>query len=328
MSHILLLGAGFSRNWGGLLASEVFDYLISLPDIKNDEYLNEQLWASRNNGGFEEALAEVQAAFIRDPGQFGDSMRRLQAGVSDVFQRMNQAFFARPMEFQQHQERMLRTFLFRFDAIFTLNQDVLLEHHYFRHVDLPAIRKWNGAQLPGMRRVPNQEYVDDSSWGKELWVPLAPHEFRVEAHCQPYFKLHGSSNWRNAQGGELLVIGGDKSRTIRSHPVLAWSFEKFQEYLDGPNARLFVIGYGFKDSHVNEIIIDAVENRGLYFFVVDRWGSDVVRRANPSFGGAVYAPNALDDAFRKGLIGASQRNLSETFGDDTVSHANVMRFFN
>lgn len=328
MAHLLLLGAGFSRNWGGQLASEVFDYLIGLPEISRDEYLRGLLWANRNSGGFENALADVQLSFIGDPARYADPMRRLQSAVSSMLEGMNQAFFARPtMEFQQHQEMMLRTFLFRFDAIFTLNQDVLLEHHYFRHVDLPAVRPWNGAQLPGMRLIPNQEYVHDPSWGKNLWVPLDPAQFRVEPRRQPCFKLHGSSNWRDAQGGQLLVIGGDKSRAIQSHAVLAWSFDKFREYLAGPNARLFVIGYGFRDLHVNEVIIEAVENRGLQFFVIDRFGSDVVRHANSSFGGAAYAPSALDDAFRRGLIGASERSLSETFGDDLVSHANVMRFF-
>lgn len=328
MAHMLLLGAGFSRNWGGQLASEVFDYLIGLPDIRGDEYLRRLLWANRNNGGFENALAEVQAAYTRDPRRYVDPMHRLQGAVSTVLDGMNQAFFARPtMEFQQYQERMLRTFLFRYDAIFTLNQDVLLEHHYFRHVDLPAVRNWNGAQLPGMQRIPSQEYVHDPSWAKDVWVPLDPAQFHVEPRSQPCFKLHGSSNWRDAQGGQLLVIGGDKSRAIQSHAVLAWSFNKFREYITGPNAKLMVIGYGFRDSHVNEVIIEAVENHGLQFFVIDRLGSDVVRHANPTFGGAIYAPNALDDAFRRGLVGASQRSLSETFGDDLVSHTNVMRFF-
>ena len=181
MAHILLLGAGFSRNWGGLLASEVFDYLIGLPEIGGDEYLRGLLWANRNGGGFENALAEAQIAFTRDPGRYANPMNRLQNAVASMLQGMNEAFFARPtIEFQQFQERMLRTFLFRFDAIFTLNQDVLLEHHYFRYVDMSTVRQWNGAQLPGMRRIPSPEHVHDPSWGKNLWIPHDPADFRVE----------------------------------------------------------------------------------------------------------------------------------------------------
>ena len=329
MGHILLLGAGFSRNWGGLLATEVFDQLIGHPDIREDAYLVQVLWDNKTSGGFENALAEVQLASARDPRRYAASLQRLQGAVSSVFENMNQAFFARgTMEFQEHQERLLRTFLVRFDTIFSLNQDVLLEHHYFRHVELAGARRWGGAQLPGMRRIPNDGAIVDSSWGRDTWVPLDPAQFRIEEGLQPCFKLHGSSNWRDAEDGQLLVIGGDKSRTIRSHAVLAWNFGRFRDYLAEPNMRLFVIGYSFRDSHINKAIIEAVRHRDLRFFVIAPSGSDVVRRANPSFGAPIYAPNDLDDAFRQGLIGASPRPLTETFGNDVVSHGNVMGFFN
>lgn len=326
MSHILLLGAGFSRNWGGLLANEIFDCLVGQDEVSQDAYLKTVLWNHRIIGGFENALAEVQVASATDPAKFGPSLRRLQVAVISVFGRMNQAFFDTPgMEFQQHLHRMLRTFLVQFDAIFTLNQDVLLEHHYFRHIELAGPRRWNGAQLPGLRRIQNNEVIVDPSWGKDVWVPSE--SFRIEDGLQPCFKLHGSSNWKNSEDGSLLVIGGDKSRAIRSHAVLKWYFEQFREKLLEGGARLVVIGYGFRDPHVNDVIIEAVQHSGLQFFVIDPSGSDVVRRANPSFGGTVYAPNDLDDAFKKGLIGASQRSLSETFGNDQFSHEHVMSIF-
>lgn len=82
MAHILLLGAGFSRNWGGLLATEIFDYLIGLPDIKADSYLTKVLWVNKNSGGFENALAEVQTAFSMDRGKYTGHLQRLQDAVS------------------------------------------------------------------------------------------------------------------------------------------------------------------------------------------------------------------------------------------------------
>ena len=329
MTHILLLGAGFSQNWGGLLANEVFESLIGLPEIREDEYLKTLLWNSQKNGGFEYALSAVQAAYIGNKKRYSDPLNRLQQAVGEVFQNMNQGFFdLNEFEFQNHLDRMLRTYLFRFDAIFTLNQDVLLEHHYIRHLDLSGGRNWNGPQLPGMRRIPNHEEIHNPSWGKDIWVPIAPEEFQIRDRYQPLFKLHGSSNWKDTQGGELLIIGGDKSQAIQSHDVLAWYFEKFQEYLNQPECKLLVIGYSFKDLHINDVIIEAVMNRELEFTVIDPLGSDVVKHANDTFGGDIYAPNALDDAFRKGLIGASRRNLSETFGTNSISHTSVMQFFN
>jgi hypothetical protein len=53
MTFIILTGAGFSRNWGGWLASEAFEYLLGCPELSAD--LRDLLWKSRTGGGgFEE----------------------------------------------------------------------------------------------------------------------------------------------------------------------------------------------------------------------------------------------------------------------------------
>jgi hypothetical protein len=70
----------------------------------------------------------------------------------------------------------------------------------------------------------------------------------IEPRLQPYFKLHGSMNWRNPSGGHLLVMGGNKPTTIQRHPILMWYAQKFVEQLSMPGARLMVIGYGFRDN--------------------------------------------------------------------------------
>lgn len=36
MNTLLLLGAGFNRNWGGWLADEVVDYLLAGPEVRED----------------------------------------------------------------------------------------------------------------------------------------------------------------------------------------------------------------------------------------------------------------------------------------------------
>ena len=124
----------------------------------------------------------------------------------------------------------------------------------------------------------------------------------------------------------MLVLGGGKARTIEADATLKWISQRFRDDLCQGNS-ILVIGYSFGDEHINASIIDAVTQHGLRFFVVDPHGSDVVRRANGSYGGAVYDPNtSLVRAFRAGLVGASRRPLTATFGDDTVSFENVTRF--
>jgi hypothetical protein len=62
MPYYLLTGAGFSRNWGGWLANEAFEYLLGSPEI--DDYLRSILWQTKLSGeGFEGALSAVQAAY-------------------------------------------------------------------------------------------------------------------------------------------------------------------------------------------------------------------------------------------------------------------------
>jgi hypothetical protein len=51
MPDILLTGAGFSRNWGGWLADEVFDYLLGCPEMNED--IRIAIWSAKNsNYGF------------------------------------------------------------------------------------------------------------------------------------------------------------------------------------------------------------------------------------------------------------------------------------
>ena len=63
MNFVLLLGAGFTRNWGGWLALEAFEYLLGCPEVDDD--LQKLLWDYKDRGGFEAALAELQKHHVQ-----------------------------------------------------------------------------------------------------------------------------------------------------------------------------------------------------------------------------------------------------------------------
>jgi hypothetical protein len=331
MSHLLLLGAGFSRNWGGWLASEAFEYLLGCPEICASEDLRRLLWRHQATGGFENALAELQGANRNDPANNGPRLQALQNAVERMFADMNRGFFGlAEFEFQQlHGDRQLRPFLTRFDAIFTLNQDVLLEHHYMNPPDnimLLSGRRWDGPQLPGLRPGPAAGEPPAQSWAQRTWAPTGDHQ--VLPRLQPFFKLHGSSNWRTAGGDPMLIMGGEKAREIGLHPILTWYAQKFDEYLAQPNSRLMVIGYGFRDAHINEAIIRAVERHGLQLFVISPQGSEQARSINPTNNpGQIRGVTPMEEIFECSLIGASRRSLSEIFGRDGIERGKVQRFF-
>lgn len=57
-----------------------------------------------------------------------------------MFNQMDNAFARTTFEPTNDLQFMIRTFLVRFDAIFTLNQDLLLERHYLDGECSPFVR--------------------------------------------------------------------------------------------------------------------------------------------------------------------------------------------
>lgn len=330
MANFLLVGAGFSRNWGGWLASEAFEYLLGSPEALKDPALRRLLWKHQERDGFEGALAELQAWFARDPEGAREQLMALQRAVKQMFNDMNSALMsATDWQFgQQNIERKIGTFLTRFDAIFTLNQDVLLEHHYANHnVALIGRGQWAGLELPGMQRIPSQEPLHANSWSHSTWIPVSEDGHKANGRSQPIYKLHGSSNWTRADGQPLLIMGGAKVREIGQTPILNWYARVFEESLTTGDARLMVIGYGFRDEHINAAIASGVE-KGLKLFIIAPEGAELARRLNPTrANGQIPAPTPLEGMIEESLIGASRRGLREIFGHDDTEFAKVMRFF-
>jgi len=330
MADLLLIGAGFSSNWGGWLATEAFEHLLGSPEVARDPGLRRLLWQHQDRGGFEAALAELQGQFARDPEAVRAPLMALQDAVKRMFDDMNAAFMAATdWQFgQQHIERQIGTFLTRFDAIFTLNQDVLLEHHYANdNIALIGKKKWAGPEMPGMRRTPPQEPLYAKSWSRSTWTPGSETDFKADGRSQPIYKLHGSSNWMRSEGQPLLIMGGAKAREIGQTPILNWYAKVFEESLVAGNARLMAIGYGFRDEHINAAIARGVE-RGLKLFIVAPEGAELARRLNPTRApGQITAPTQLEGMVEESLIGASRRGLREIFGHDDAEFAKVMRFF-
>ena len=142
MPHFLLIGAGFTRNWGGPLSDEVTGSLLG--DLHDDV----ELAAALRRGPFEEAFHGFQRPAVS--AKVSDSQRRFQDAVTNLFTRLNLTLLEVPFEFPNNTHFSIRDFLARFDAIFSLNQDLLLEVHY-----RPGGQRgrWSEVVVPGMRAV-------------------------------------------------------------------------------------------------------------------------------------------------------------------------------
>jgi hypothetical protein len=329
MAQYILTGAGFSRNWGGWLASEVFEYLLGCPEVADSTALRSLLWRHQRINGFESALAEVQRDYVRNPNAHLNALRGLQAAIERMFSHMNEHLFTRTWELNQDRERSITRFLARFDAIFTLNQDQLLEHHYNPELENSVGRlAWAGLQLPGAARQEGPGPHGPSSQAGPRWLTHQEGQLRPDPHMQPLYKLHGSSGWADHINPQVMILGDNKARDIGLFPVLSHYFEQFETALAAGDAKLMIIGYGFRDQHINEVLVRSVIEHGMRFFVVDPLGADIARAVNPTANAPIQGPPSdLEEAFVQGCRGASRRGLRDIFGPDAVEFHKVMRFF-
>lgn len=341
MTNILLLGAGFSRNWNGWLAGEVFEYLLGHPEILSSKKIHNVLWKYKNSG-FENALYDLQV------GQYvnqKEDLMKFENALIQMFSDMNQSFYDLP-PFNQK----LQNFFSQFDAIFSLNQDLLFEGHYHcgnsvssspytkdgsTQIHINHGSKWIYWQMPG---ISHPKITDGSTPHKkqifeDTWTPDYASNFKIKNGYQPYFKLHGSSNWRTEDGQRLLIMGGNKADTIKMYEVLDWYQEKFHEYLLSPDPKLMVIGYSFRDKHINRLIKEAVEKQNLKMFIIDPSGVDTIYNNNQIFyDGEDGKPDGpyLDNrvfGLNSSVIGASKRPLRDTFERDEIELKKITRFF-
>jgi hypothetical protein len=332
MKFLLLLGAGFSHNWNGWLSSEAFEYLLGAPAIVQSQRLRNLLWAAKARGdGFEGALSDLQSEFDQDQSDDNRiALVTLERAVNQMFADMNRGFLQRVnFEFSNQVENSVGRFLARFDAIFTLNQDLLLERHYLSndgYFTAPP-RPRDGPSMPGMRAHRAVEHAGPTHWSGPTWEPVVPAMLDIPARTQPYFKLHGSSNWQTPAGGRLLVAGGNKVHAIRSLEILRLYSDEFERRLSEPGTRLMTIGYGFRDEHINDAIKRAGGLGELELYIVDPRGTDAV--FPPGAGPAAVGGGRNRDGpqFEDFICGASRRPLSLTFAGDAIEHAKLMRFF-
>jgi SIR2-like domain len=292
--------------------------------------LRDLLWKNKSRGGgFEDALADLQLGVSRSAN---DTTRKqladLQAAIVGMFNAMDQAFAEVTFEPISNIAFQVRTFLARFDAIFTLNQDLLLERHYLldENISRPHSRNWSSWQLPGTKPFGPTPHVHDPMLVRTaMRMPEDPANFQEQPRLQPYYKLHGSTNWTGGGGGggRLIIMGGNKSVEIRQYPLLDWYHRQFRYYLSRA-ARLMIIGYSFSDAHINRAIVDAAKQRDIRIFIVDPAGVDVLNKQDPRH---LQAPSELMEALHPRIIGASRRPFLSAFANDRVEFDRLCRFF-
>jgi SIR2-like protein len=305
VTRVLLLGAGFTRNWGGRLASDFVGTLCRR--VVDRPHLNEML---RLSGNFEQVFGSRVIVARREPdnAQAIEDVRRLSQAIRETFRDMNAGLVNRQFGFSDDGRCSIRRFLSRFDAIFTLNQDLLLELHYDGAL-LENHTRWNACAFPGVPYTHDWLNPRMKVDRLDLVLRAAASAAAPDPRVQPVYKLHGSVNWRSADNSDLLVIGTGKEEAIAGIPLLRQYGEIFRECLFRGGTEIMVIGYGFADPHINEALLEAARRHSLKMFLVNPAGTNAFEAHHRS------AATGRSELLEIPLVGLCQRGLSEVFAD-------------
>lgn len=305
------------------MAAEFFGHLLGAPEL--DDRCR-ALLRQNKSGSFEDALSTLQR-------EGGGSLKCMETAVIRIFGRMNAAFLAQgfSLEFLQGQQAVpgssVKAFLAKFDAIFSLNQDLLLESGYCAQAEPPQSfgPRWSGYSFPGMVEQPRQAF-DPSfpKWCGQYSPNLNATNVSPSANVQPIYKLHGSANWMDDAGSRLLIMGGEKVDAINGSSLLKGYAQEFERRLKVVGTRLMIIGYSFGDLHINAAIESAAALGGLKIFIVDPRGYEA---PDPQRGRGMHFRAAVPvSQTQASIVGFSCRGLSEIFGSSAVERENILQF--
>jgi hypothetical protein len=215
----ILTGAGWTRNWGGRLAEELWQDLVGHTAVHNNPRLRELLLRERS---FEGALGKLQDG----PFTAGDRLG-FEKALIDAFVSMDREI-ERPDRHPWINIYRVQDLLFRFwgqrgegfnaGYMFTLNQDLWPERKlYNEHVSGAA-----PPSLPGLVRKPDQRlFTTDIAGYSDRFIMEPVKEPDLHGQLLGQFnviKLHGSFNWRTADGRNALVVGTGKGVRLLRPP--------------------------------------------------------------------------------------------------------------
>jgi SIR2-like domain len=267
---ILLTGAGFTKSFGGFLASEMWAKIFNQSQVRTNQGLRELMLKSGFN--YEVVYEDVLTSSIYTALQksaFNEAIKISYEEMDSAIYEWRQGYVTGSLCCIQFVERFSRVRDGRV-FFFTLNQDIFIERFFSTAnsiLTIPGLKhcpKWFNNHL-GPVLLP-EDYVTLPT-GPEL-ENIKQKFWTKGAGKFMYVKLHGSFGWRAHDGSEVLVIGQGKEGRIRKEPLLDWYLSLFEEALQEGDKNLVVIGYGFGDGHINEVIANAIQSAGLRLFVI------------------------------------------------------------
>ncbi len=257
---ILLTGAGFTVNFGGFLGREMWSKIFNYPKLNQAGKIKLDLHDNYNSFDFEKIYSDV----LDNTSKYPDGEKLIyKEAVVEAYKDMND-YITRPdadktiSANQANVLEFLEPFLKRdgdkIGGFFTLNQDMFPEVKYNWVPFGPEVSDVIRPNI--IATLPDQNTIDEfeGSISKDI------------NFC--YAKLHGAVNWMDAGGSEAMIVGINKPELIDKQPLLKWYFHLFHDAINKVETNLLVIGYSFRDKHINERLYQAVVDHKLSLYVI------------------------------------------------------------
>ncbi|MBN2407087.1 MAG: SIR2 family protein [Elusimicrobia bacterium] len=334
--HILLTGAGFSCNFGATpLAKEMWSLIFShkgvqncpeirnlmltgmftsqsVPPIINERFNYEAIYHEIINCNYEDKVVAIMKEAMSDAYNYIDDIIRKNVITNDYDLRINliEKFSDKEKE----------------SYVFTLNQDLLIERHFkncgFFIPGFPEDSQYNAQKIFEINR--SQELNTKHTYvlpDNEKIIKIENRKNKDTKYF--YIKLHGSQNWYDSMGKEAMVIGYEKEMNIEKEPLLIHYYDYFKKVLNQGTAKLLVIGYGFGDKHINEVIADAIVKSKLKLYVISPESADefILKAENNKY------RNMDAGVLKEGLAGYYPYTLSYIILKHSVLYENICKQF-
>ena len=252
---VLMTAAGYTKNFGGLLADQMWAEIFNHKEVQNKPALRNLLFDTFD---YESVYHEVCNGDNTDSEKETytiDVKEAIRTAIFEAYSKLDviaQNYNAR--DDSKHNvligaKKIINRLTCdkrQINFFFTLNQDLFVERL------MPSVSTDKPIVHPDVKRIiyPGQSKLPLQSNGF-IEVPatdkLDPTKRAVDLpsnECH-YIKLHGSFGWKSSDPNrsDKLVIGRNKETQIDDEPLLKWYFDLFKQVLLRGGIKLLIIGY-------------------------------------------------------------------------------------
>ena len=259
-NNILLTGAGFTANFDGFLGREMWSKIFNNPIVQNTPDVRELLLKDFD---FESVYSSMLIGSAYNSGVKEVLKYAVEKAYKDLDETIKSWRFTmdNPTALDTYRLGELLSLIAQKGSdkgcFFTLNQDLFMERQF----------NWRS---PGAAF--GSPFIEEEGALRSITLPDDAGLEKAKSHLNSssYIKLHGSYGWLSSRGGtQQMVIGRNKAEDINREPLLRWYFSLFEEVIYEGNKKMLIIGYGFRDEHVNNILLKGVQEHGLSLYVIN-----------------------------------------------------------